>query len=1273
MSKKAKKLYISFLCVLIAVAAVAAAAVLNSSDTKLALNGMKLICNGDTTQTFINIQIKNVDASAVAFCLKYDTDYLSLSDADTNEAISPPSTGYDYSHKYFKQNTDDFPNANAFLDQGSIMGQADVQNGYVMMYFIPNSTSEEGNIGTIETGGETHTVIKASGKTLALGGISFNVIAPKNLARLSEEDLKKVIQIVPFSNIGDIVSWVDEDEDTGVYVSYYDDAGETRFYSANETELSITAELKSVDVDEPEKSVSALDIYSNGDISDMIAYLNSYMSDLTLEYADGTRLTDVFLWDSTDNSFKCDSDWNTKGGKYEISQDYNDNITLSVNLEVIPVTLEGFYIDDEICTYESSNQLTTPESINLPDVAHAILSPSSTIKGLEDVAVSEWYYNDELLNEELPDDFSSDGSHVLVAYIDGAEVKELAPWLTVKETKYKVSATRIVVSDGSPNQFEASAVYENKEFKITVKRIDENAGFSNSARFIIRLQDGSVIDVDKLDENSYKTEYNEEDSSVTITISNLDLENEYQSLLAQKLNLGSRLGNFSIAVVENDIQSEFVDFSCSAYKNIYTESNYSFDYSDLLDVQLFRIGQDENGGEQLSNTITLPGTDRVQTTYNGYDGSEPGGLKTVKVTAWTITKDENTVTAVGVLANTEYSNYGLVQNENNSTITITYRASSNVTSERIALIEDFVFDTQKSGYDYGQLQTESFTIENLGSCDINGLSVQIETDSEGTECFALVNPPASILKQDSKVVFSIMTKKNLEIGEHKATVTISSNQTELDTFVISFTVTKEDVFNVTLKSTNETMGNVKTKSGLYTAEVGDTINIIAEPAEDCEFVSWEITQIGEEINLEFITNLQETSFVMPRCDIEITATFKETKAAYLRLEELNSLNPDDSENRLYDSEWKTIEFDPTVREYYVSVSNDTSKNKLSFKPRAEGAEATITVTHKQGDESEATTVSTSVNDGVYTTDEFDLGEGAVKNALTISMYFEGEPDAIKNYVVYIYRELKIEEMVSFEYGNSAYGLIDKMTEKTENPWSEEDVNKAKVAFENNYQFSSKYLPDNANSSVIYTPKAWLNDGVNCDKDDSALFIINNAQDDPVDPGWSKLTNSIGETVEISGVKRSVTVKSLTNQNSSEWGTIEDFAAAEEKQLEIISDDYSTSEGIISGLSELRIRPDTYQLKYTFTDYNGDEITIVKNVVILASLGDVNIDGIVDNTDKEEIIHRFNTLLPSETLDGYSSGGLLYKYRVCDLNKDEYINAIDANTIGTDKIVDFYAK
>lgn len=82
--------------------------------------------------------------------------------------------------------------------------------------------------------------------------------------------------------------------------------------------------------------------------------------------------------------------------------------------------------------------------------------------------------------------------------------------------------------------------------------------------------------------------------------------------------------------------------------------------------------------------------------------------------------------------------------------------------------------------------------------------------------------------------------------------------------------------------------------------------------------------------------------------------------------------------------------------------------------------------------------------------------------------------------------------------------------------------------------------------------------------------------------------------------------------------------------------------------------------------------IIRPLILLNTLGDVNNDKQADTKDVSRIRNRFSADLANNTnVTGYDVGGLLNRYRICDVNKDRAVNLIDANNIRAKKMIQFY--
>jgi hypothetical protein len=192
-------------------------------------------------------------------------------------------------------------------------------------------------------------------------------------------------------------------------------------------------------------------------------------------------------------------------------------------------------------------------------------------------------------------------------------------------------------------------------------------------------------------------------------------------------------------------------------------------------------------------------------------------------------------------------------------------------------------------------------------------------------------------------------------------------------------------------------------------------------------------------------------------------------------------------------------------------------------------------------------------------------------------------------------------------------------------------------------------------------KAW--NVKNYDLDETALFVVNNESFS--DSGYTKLINSIGG--DAGDVSKKVTVNILAETTDAlKNGSSDDFVYITPSTIDL------SATGQITELVGKRIRPDIYELTYSFEDFDGTTVEIKKPLIILSSLGDINVDGTGNGTDALRILNRFSTdLADNSNVPDYTDGGLLFRYRVCDVNRDGNVNAVDANNIKANQLNPFY--
>lgn len=135
------------------------------------------------------------------------------------------------------------------------------------------------------------------------------------------------------------------------------------------------------------------------------------------------------------------------------------------------------------------------------------------------------------------------------------------------------------------------------------------------------------------------------------------------------------------------------------------------------------------------------------------------------------------VTVRGTLSTTSYTNYGNVVNENNNTVEIKYLVVNGDDRDEIDVIPDFTYDKKQVGYDYNDLQTNSFTVKNIGSTDIYGLTAAISLSKDGNkEAFTISKKLPQILQKGESVDFDITTNIGLDVGTYECTVSVISNE-----------------------------------------------------------------------------------------------------------------------------------------------------------------------------------------------------------------------------------------------------------------------------------------------------------------------------------------------------------------------------------------------------------------------------------------------------------------------------------------------------------------
>lgn len=1304
---------------------VAAFAVTLYPYAKISFSGMKIVTNDSTVQGFVDIYLKKINASGISFCLEYDDTYLQLSDVATNKPIendTSSKSGFNLEHAFFEQNEELFP-GEIFNDiqhqpvnisaNMPIIGIADPENAHFIMNFLPRQDAADNSeyISIVDYDNIPRPSIMANDKgDLKLGRISFKIIDPVAFSKLSKTKLNSLIKVIPFSKM--ISDESAPPEDTGIHLSYVDENGDIQWYIRSdlniEADIELDVDISDVALQVEELTVSSYEAYNTGGEQDLFDLLNEKMSMLTITYADGSQVPAKINW-AKENTSVVGLPWKAKGGYYEATYKYNDDFFVTAKLTVNPVNLVGFQVDKQNITYlyDAENPITY-EQLDLPQKATPVFDtylPNGAIAPL----MIEWYSTKENptsgIGETVPEGLNSGSDYTsnILGHLGSGDTKitnDFA-WLTVPIPIPEINITRSVVTDASklPKELTASGVTDKDTGAMTITAQfgdDPSADpIQAGTEFLIKMPGGELIDTSptsSLVTNGHYSVTINADGTATIVLSP-DIDDASERKLAQLINLGSRAGSFEIAAKEPDKPTgSYTSFVVAPRRNVYQrpapDKDYEFDYSTSLST-MFPV----KAGETLPTTVTLPTSgDRIITTYDGYDGLETGKLRTFTVDEWTITGDTATpgavVTAVGKLSNTSYTNYGEVFNDDNIMVTIKYLVAENKSKDSVAPINNFTYDTQQVGYEHDLLQTKSFAVKNTGTESIYGLSAVISLSKEGgKEAFVMTKDLPTLLGKGETAYLDITTRHGMPTGKYVCTVSILSNNGVLETFDITFEVTDKPVYKIKITVNDEDLGSAKTKTETYTSIAQENIELIATPEEDCRFVDWIVVSGG--VTLGSVTTdengVATCSFEMPNADVELKANFEETLGAKLRATELMVKDKEGKAQDLHNDKWESVTFDPVKREYYVAVSPTTDEVNLWFKLREEAKNADLELKYSKNGEPDPTpspgpsaspeptstptpsTLPTPTKDPAdeyYKTELIGLEDSPVENIITLNITYndpDDDPDegeVKRSYIIHVYKKLDKSKLMTFKPGNSPYGLIERDGAIT-------DKEAAQKAFtDNKNTFTTGFTPSGGKVGTHYSGKAWPS-GKNYDWDASALFVINNA--DFTDPGYSKIRNSIGK--EVTEVTKKIKVNILTEANSdTTGGSSDDFVYIKQETIDL------PASGTISALKDKRIRPDCYELVYSFTDYDGSTATVSKPLIILNPLGDVSSDKNISGADISRILHRFSTdLADSKNVPDYGRGGLLFKYRVCDANKSGNVNAADANNIraGGDDLSPFY--
>lgn len=1281
-----------------------------SGDVKMIFRGMEMkpSADGQSVQGFLEIRLRGIETTGAGFSLRYDTNYLTLSNVSDNQPTSSVQ-GDGEGEGFFEQNADDFPKG-CFLNASyALLGwtqdfASDQQFKTVHMNFVPDVSSlnkgphynEDDALFDTTTAGEEGYLI---------GRLSFQIKDPAGLMQMSASERKNVLQVnrVP-------VKVMQGNEWTGEYVmkddvtiGYLNEEKEDAFYDTLDYldyTLDFTAVLNGVRLDWDNATVLAPDLYQDGTQADLIRYLNRNMREVTVLYTDNSERPSTINWGEADHDFTVTPNYDPKGGDYTVTQRYNDTLTVSAKVHVTPVHVIGYTAEgaENIVYGKDAWPIkggSLDEMSDLPQNATPVFDNRVTGKAVRGIAqITSWESDLADLNAPNPDE-----EYTFTGTVDTAALETALPWLTSPSAK-EIKVTRWVGGQtGAPEGVTAYATVEDGKLVIHVEKLSGSDPILDGTAFTVRLPNGATVP-----EAAVSTVLDKDvtppGTGATVTVDPA-LASGLQELTQRYINTG---GEFSIAAQKpGKGKSGFTDFTSAPRKNIYLGpeaggTEYVFDYSGAAS-SLMPMGLNPT----LSTLFTLPDGDFVRTSINGSDGSNGGTLNTFRVEQWTLqdadaAKPEQpgqVLTYVGTLATAAYTGFGTVEKpEPAVTVRLLVKTQGSAAAESIQPIDDYYFDKRQTGYEMPD--AHQFLAVNVGTSAIAGLSAQLSefsfakeggvvTEPLETPCFALTMRPVRYVESGGSTAFEISTLTGLEPGNYSAKVTLSSDQTDvLAEFQVLFCVTEKNLYTVTVTAQDDegTGSTVELVAGTLYYE-GEDVRIYVKPGIDGKLNEW-TTDIEGISNEQFEpvssyvppagTNYSCWQFQMPAQDINVTGVFTAAETARLRLEDLRLTDAAGGTSyALRGTDYQKIAFDPAQLEWNVIVPNDVTQTKLQFKPRNPATDAdinfaqNITVSTFEG----TFTAGVIQADGYYKPDTaIELKETAPgKCDVLIRRELKGADGqtATLTYTLHLYRALPAEEMVQFNPGNSPYGLIESTG------WTEDEKTGARSYFDQYYRFESGRVPEGCDTSVVYRPEAWqsgdqevppgteLQSGqfINYDKDPHALFVYQG--ESFVDPGFGKIVNSIGGEV-TSTVSRTVTVQEMLHSYSenTDKDLQSDFKSIKSVAYQLTgAAKNGNADFIVSELSDLRIRPGRYVIQYSFEDCDGTSITVERNLFILSKAGDVNISGAVDGTDARLIQERIGKPLPYDSVADFE-GARLYQYRICDVNKDGVVNSIDGN-------------
>ena len=577
--------------------------------------------------------------------------------------------------------------------------------------------------------------------------------------------------------------------------------------------------------------------------------------------------------DGTGAAVDDSSGYDPQGGlTYVISQPYGTTgLSYEVKVTVTRSTLTGFNYERRVKTYEENSRPTVWSELLLPNPIIPIVTgvDDTFIPTMyqDEPTGSDWETTDwtpnsvtSALSTDTPPQ-SETYTRTVPQTIFGAS---LPAWLTLASANvWEVDAIRNVLAFYTPP---SGTIYGTPNPSVTA-RVDRETGaliisvtkdafgaVSAGTDFTVYLPDGTALSsTDALvtvytDTDTVPTGdtipsdgavivvymYDPSVSSTDTTLTNTD-RNTYQSII----NLGSE--DFSISKVEYDspyIESDQLGFSFDPRDNYYLweyeDNGIKYDEKDYSEGKagMFPVYE----GQALSSIakyIVFPDNSTIPVAYNGQSGLQPdaytypnstdtnkvSNLAMAKVESWEIEGDssatilpaqDTTLTLIGKLADTTYTNFGYVSNSTEevylklkvttlgapasptptptpdpnatpaptsgpdtsptptpvpgksiriSTVTSGGTYVNGVASggPEVELVSNSVFEYDKKKVDYTDYQNQIFKIENNGSDNLSALALDITDIKRYTDSTLAdeVTPALQSFKLGYNQVYSI--------------------------------------------------------------------------------------------------------------------------------------------------------------------------------------------------------------------------------------------------------------------------------------------------------------------------------------------------------------------------------------------------------------------------------------------------------------------------------------------------------------------------------------